>query len=173
MLVSPYSYGFAETNVGYEAEARMFGSKTSVEEPTVIGRGAMIQGTVRVRGRVQVDGRVEGTLEVEGTLSVGPEGRIKGEVTADDVAVGGEIEGKVTARKHLHVIRTGKVRGEVRYDTLQIDRGAVLDGRTLHGDEGPAGKAAIAEASEEEIELSPPSLPAKARPSQRPAPIAS
>lgn len=144
----------------------MFGSKA--EEPTVIGRGAVIEGTVRVRGRVQVDGRVEGTLEVEGTLSVGPEGRIRGEVIAEDIAVGGEIEGKVTAKKHLHVVRSGKVRGEVRYDTLQIDRGAVLDGRTLHGDE-PASKSELADA---DIELAPPSLPAKARPSQRPAPIA-
>jgi cytoskeletal protein CcmA (bactofilin family) len=151
----------------------MFGSKS--EEPTVIGRGAVIEGTVRIRGRVQVDGRVDGVLEVEGTLSVGPEGRISGEVTAEDIAVGGEIEGKVTARKHLHVVRTGKVRGEVRYDTLQIDRGAVLDGRTLHGDEAEAGKVAANKAasiSDDDIELSPPSLPAKARPSQRPAPIA-
>jgi cytoskeletal protein CcmA (bactofilin family) len=147
----------------------MFGSKA--EEPTVIGRGAVIEGTVRVRGRVQVDGRVDGTLEVEGTLSVGPEGRVRGEVIADDIAVGGEIEGKVTAKKHLHVVRSGKVRGEVRYDTLQIDRGAVLDGRTLHGDE-PAAKTAAPDVAEEDIELAPPSLPAKARPSQRPAPIA-
>ena len=147
----------------------MFGSKA--EEPTVIGRGAVIEGTVRVRGRVQVDGRVDGTLEVEGTLSVGPEGRIRGEVIAEDIAVGGEIEGKVTAKKHLHVVRSGKVRGEVRYDTLQIDRGAVLDGRTLHGDE-PASKAASQDLGEEDIELAPPSLPAKARPSQRPAPSA-
>jgi cytoskeletal protein CcmA (bactofilin family) len=150
----------------------MFGSKS--EEPTVIGRGAVIEGIVRVKGRVQVDGRVEGTLEVEGTLSVGPEGRIRGEVIAEDIAVGGEIEGKVTARKHLHVVRTGKVRGEVRYDTLQIDRGALLDGRTLHGDEVPGGKAVAAQdagVSDEDIEVAPPSLPAKARASQRPAPM--
>lgn len=150
----------------------MFGSKS--EEPTVIGRGAVIEGIVRIRGRVQVDGRVDGTLEVEGTLSVGPEGRIRGEVIAEDIAVGGEIEGKITARKHLHVIRTGKVRGEVRYDTLQIDRGAVLDGRTLHGEEAVVGaKAPATSIADEDVELAPPSLPAKARPSQKPAPMPS
>jgi cytoskeletal protein CcmA (bactofilin family) len=150
----------------------MFGSKS--EEPTVIGRGAVIEGIVRIRGRVQVDGRVDGTLEVEGTLSVGPEGRIRGEVIAEDIAVGGEIEGKITARKHLHVVRTGKVRGEVRYDTLQIDRGAVLDGRTLHGDDAAAATKVSATAiADEDVELAPPSLPAKARPSQAPAPMSS
>jgi len=149
----------------------MFGSKA--EEPTVIGRGAVIEGTLRIRGRVQVDGRVEGMLEVEGTLSVGPEGRVRGEVIAEDIAVGGEIEGKVTAKKHLHVVRSGKVRGEVHYGTLQIDRGAVLDGRTLHGDDAAVGSKSESRAIEEDIELSPPSLPAAAkRPSQAPARIA-
>lgn len=154
----------------------MFGSKA--EEPTVIGRGAVIEGTVRVRGRVQIDGHVEGTVEVEGTLSVGPEGRVRGEVIADDIAVGGEIEGKIIAKKHLHVVRSGKVRGEARYATLQVDRGAVLDGRTLHGDDAGAAKLAapvpedVPRAAEEDIQLAPPSLPAKARPSQAPAPLA-
>jgi NADH dehydrogenase FAD-containing subunit len=69
-----------------------------------------------------------------------------------------------------HTVMTD--RGEVRYDTLQIDRGAVLDGRTLHGDEPAAGKTASPDLAEDDIELAPPSLPAKARPSQRPAPIA-
>jgi cytoskeletal protein CcmA (bactofilin family) len=108
MPVATYSYGFVERRramsagdvdfqiVEFVEEARMFGSKS--EEPTVIGRGAVIEGTVRVRGRVQVDGRVEGTLEVEGMLSVGPEGRVSGEVIAEDIAVGGEFEGKITAK---------------------------------------------------------------------------
>ncbi len=151
----------------------MFGSKS--EDPTVIGRGAVIEGIVRIRGRVQVDGRVEGTLEVDGTLSVGPEGRIRGEVIADDVVVGGEVEGKLTARKHLHLVRSGKVRGDVRYDTLQVDRGAVLDGRTLHGehvDEQIEKQRAPIEVGASDVRHAPPSLPPKARPSQAPAAMA-
>lgn len=118
----------------------MFKSKEKSAEPTVIGRGAVIEGTIKASGRVQVDGKIDGTLDVDGHVSVGPSGEIVGEVIANDLAVGGRVEGKVTAHKHLHVVSSGKVQGDVRYDTLQIDRGAVLGGHTVHG-EGQ-GKAA-------------------------------
>lgn len=110
----------------------MFGNKPA--EPTVIGRGTVIEGTVRTSGRIQIDGQIDGTLEVDGHVSVGPNGRINGEVIADDLVVGGRIEGKATARKHLHVASSGAVKGEVRYGTLQVDRGAVMDGSALFGD---------------------------------------
>ena len=119
----------------------MFKSKTA--EPTVIGRGAMIEGTVRASGRIQIDGEIDGTLQVDGHVSVGPSGRVTGEVIADDLVVGGRVEGKVTARKHLHVASTGAVKGEVRYGTLQVDRGAAFDGSALHGDQPAAEPAAV------------------------------
>jgi cytoskeletal protein CcmA (bactofilin family) len=103
-------------------------------EPTVIGQGAVIEGNLRASGRVQVDGRLEGKLEVDGQVSIGPHGAIIGEVIADELAVGGRVEGKLTARKHLYVAAKGEVHGEITYTSLQVERGAVLDGRTLHGD---------------------------------------
>lgn len=104
-------------------------------EPTVIGAGAVIEGVVKVTGRVQLDGRVDGKLEVEGEVSIGPNGHLNGELVADQVAVGGTAEGRICVHDHLHIISSGTVRGEVRYDTLQVDRGGVLDGNTAHGDD--------------------------------------
>lgn len=119
----------------------MFGSKSkarssSSSEPTVIGKGTVIQGTVRVCGRVQVDGSIDGTLIAEGHVSVGPTGVVLGELVAAELAVGGRVEGKVNVRDHLHVAPGGTARGEVRYGSLQVDRGGVIDGSTAHGDEG-------------------------------------
>lgn len=116
----------------------MFGSKQAQQaEPTLIGRGATVEGTIRATGHVQVDGHVDGILDVDGQVSVGPEGRVTGELSASDVAVGGTVEGKVTARGHLHVLATGRIAGDACYETLQVDRGAVIEGRTLHGDDAP------------------------------------
>lgn len=112
----------------------MFGRKTaSSAGPTVIGAGAVIEGTVRASGPIQVDGHIDGTLHVEGQVSVGPNGAITGDVTADEVVVGGRVEGRLTARALLHVTAGGRVRGEVRYGALQIDRGGVIDGTTAQG----------------------------------------
>lgn len=108
--------------------------RAATTEPTVIGQGAIIEGSLRVSGRVQVDGRIEGSLIVEGMVSVGPTGSVVGDVTADELAVGGRVEGNVTARKHLYVAATGAVCGELCYGTLQVERGAILDGRALKGE---------------------------------------
>jgi cytoskeletal protein CcmA (bactofilin family) len=116
----------------------MFGNKSKTKastEPTVIGRGTLIEGTIRVSGRVQVDGQIDGTLVAEGPVSVGPSGSIIGEVVAHELAVGGRVEGKVNVREHLHVAPDGVCRGDVRYGSLQVDRGGVLDGSTAHGDD--------------------------------------
>jgi cytoskeletal protein CcmA (bactofilin family) len=155
----------------------MFGNKPVEAAPTVIGRGAVIEGTIRASGRVQVDGEIEGTLEVDGHVSIGPDGRVKGELTADDVAVGGEVEGRLTARNHLHLVASGRVRGDVRYDTLQVDKGGLLDGRTVHGDDADMTEVdAEIEADVEPAKSpAPPEPPSRKlngrRASQAPAPI--
>jgi cytoskeletal protein CcmA (bactofilin family) len=115
----------------------MFKSKTTASsaEPTVIGKGTVIEGTVRITGRVQIDGKIDGTLIAEGHVSVGPQGSVLGELTAGELAVGGNVEGRVNVRGHMHIAPGGKARGEMRYGSLQVDRGGVIDGSTAHGDE--------------------------------------
>jgi cytoskeletal protein CcmA (bactofilin family) len=118
----------------------MFGSKSktrssSSSEPTVIGKGTVIQGTIRVCGRVQVDGSIDGTLIAEGHVSVGPTGVVLGELVAEELAIGGRVEGKVNVRDHLHIAPGGTARGEMRYGSLQVDRGGVIDGSTAHGED--------------------------------------
>ncbi|HEX4352835.1 MAG TPA: polymer-forming cytoskeletal protein [Polyangiales bacterium] len=143
----------------------MFGSKTkaSATEPTVIGRGTVIEGTVRVSGRVQVDGQIDGSLIAEGHVSVGPSGSIVGEVIADQLAVGGRVEGKVTVREHLHIAPGGSTRGELRYGSLQVDRGGVIDGSTLHGEGPSANDVSADEETSSDVQSAPPPLPAAGR----------
>lgn len=108
----------------------MFGKRQQTAATvTVIAQGSVVEGTLRVRGLIQVDGTVEGTLIAEGHVSVGPEGKIRGEVTADALSIGGRVDGTVLARGHLHVLSSGVVHGDARYTTLEVDRGGVMDGR--------------------------------------------
>src|SRR5690349_21533232 len=126
----------------------MFKKQQPTTEPTVIGQGAVIEGNIRISGRVQIDGRIEGCLTVGGLVSVGPTGSISGEVIADELAVGGRVEGKITVHKHLYVAATGAVCGELCYGTLQVERGAIIDGRALQGENKPAAQAANADAKD-------------------------
>lgn len=148
----------------------MFGGKHAAG-PTVVGEGAVIVGTLTARGRVQIDGVVEGSVKVEGQVSVGPKGRVEGDLLADDVAVGGEVKGRVVARGHLHVIASGRVRGDLHYGTLQVERGAVLEGRTLQGEPAePSADSAPQDIGNDAVELA---EPVQLRASQRPQAAAS
>jgi cytoskeletal protein CcmA (bactofilin family) len=138
----------------------MFGSKrANPPEPTVIGKGCVIEGTIRVYGPVQIDGQIDGALIAEGHVSIGPTGSVVGELIADELALGGRVEGRVQVRDHLHIAPGASAHGEVRYGSLQVDRGGVIDGSTLIQGESsdPSGPVVVVEP---EPALPPPPLPA-------------
>jgi cytoskeletal protein CcmA (bactofilin family) len=117
----------------------MFGSKKQTTGSiTVIAAGTLVEGTLRVKGMLQLDGVVQGTLIADGHVSVGPEGKVLGDVTADKLSIAGRVEGTVNARGHLHVLATGVVQGGAHYASLEVDRGGVMDGRASRLDDKPA-----------------------------------
>lgn len=131
----------------------MFGKK--IAEPTIIGSGTVIEGKVIVDNGIQIDGRVIGNVESNESVSIGPEGVIEGELIGGDIAIGGRVEGRVTARGHLHMVSSGAVIGDVFYNSIEVDRGAVIAGRTEHLDE-VANEPSVSkeeELSEEELEM--------------------
>ena len=66
----------------------MFGKRQQAAASiTVIAAGSVVEGTLRARGLVQVDGTIDGALIADGHVSVGPEGKILGEVTAEQLSV--------------------------------------------------------------------------------------
>ena len=137
----------------------MFGSKAkeTPSGPTVIGKGCMIEGTVRATGFVQVDGRIDGGLFAEGChVAVGVSGHITGDVMAQDLAVGGSIEGNVSVLGHLHVGAHASVQGAVCYGSLTVERGGVLIGRVLQDGTDAQLEAAV----EPSLASGPPPLPA-------------
>jgi cytoskeletal protein CcmA (bactofilin family) len=99
----------------------------STGEPTVIGRGSRVAGTLRVKGRVQIDGEVEGHVFAEGHVSIGPAGSVIGELTAAELVVGGRIEGTVRVAGLLHVVNGGSAIGVLQYTSIQVDRGGALE----------------------------------------------
>jgi cytoskeletal protein CcmA (bactofilin family) len=98
--------------------------------PTIIGNGSTIEGTLRVEHGLHVEGTVEGDVVAEGEVSVGPEGVIRGTVTADALAVAGSLEGTAHVHGPLHMLPTGRLKGDAYYETLQVETGGVVEGRT-------------------------------------------
>lgn len=111
-------------------------------EPTVVGRGSRIAGTLRASGRVQIDGEVEGHVIAQGHVSIGPAGSVLGELSADELVVGGRIEGTVRVTGNIHVVNGGSAIGVLQYASIQVDRGGALEELSPEELEKGAPKAA-------------------------------
>ena len=95
--------------------------------PSVIGSDITITGNVSATAELQIDGRIDGDVRC-GALTQGPDGRIKGQVSAESARLAGTVEGAVSVR-NLVIASQAKIIGDVAYETIAIENGAHIDGR--------------------------------------------
>jgi hypothetical protein len=65
---------------------------------TLLAKGVLLRGEIRVEGTVRIDGRLEGDLHTAGTVVIGEDGVVQGTITAGIVISSGKI--KATVRSH-------------------------------------------------------------------------
>jgi cytoskeletal protein CcmA (bactofilin family) len=95
---------------------------------TVLGTAAVVAGELASDDDVTIHGTVEGPVSSGSTLRVGPNGDIRGDVTAADIHLEGSITGEVRASGILEIGPTGRVIGDIHAAGLRIH-----DGGTFHG----------------------------------------
>jgi len=95
----------------------------------LLGRGATYEGNLSFEGRVRVDGVFRGRIYTDELLEIGEEGRIEGEVDAQDLIVAGVIQGKVKVRGRLVLEATSRIEGEFDAKNLEVREGARIDAR--------------------------------------------
>lgn len=106
----------------------------SSKAPACISQGIRIKGEVTGSEDIFVDGNIEGKLEfANASLTVGPNGRVKADISAREVIVRGRVDGKVIGREKVQLWSTGNVAGEVQTERLAIEDGAVLRGKVEAG----------------------------------------
>ncbi len=83
---------------------------------------------------MRVDGLFRGRIYTEELLEVGEEGRIEGDLDAQNLVIAGFVDGRVRVRGRLVVEATGRVQGEVRASRLVVREGAKLDAQVISGE---------------------------------------
>ena len=126
----------------------MFGGKTSKPQTRIdslIGEGTIIEGNVIFSGGLRVDGRVKGNVQTSddqpSTLVLSERARIEGEIRVSHAVVNGTVVGPVFAAEYVELQAKSNVTGDVHYRTLEIQLGAVVQGRLVHQQESSAPKA--------------------------------
>jgi len=103
---------------------------------TLIGAEARIEGNISFSGGLRVDGEVSGNIiAVPGkpsTLVLSEHGRVNGEINVTHLVLNGVVDGPVRAAEYLELQSKAKVTGSVHYKTLEIQLGAIVEGRLIH-----------------------------------------
>jgi cytoskeletal protein CcmA (bactofilin family) len=115
------------------------GSKPHNNIECLIGTGTTVEGSITFAGGLRVDGRVRGdVLAAEGkpgTLVLSEQAQIEGEIRVSHVVINGTVVGTVYAAEYVELQPKANVTGDVHYKTLEIQLGAVVQGRLVYESE--------------------------------------
>ena len=99
------------------------------EELASIGKSIIINGELSGSEDLTIEGRVDGKIELKDhVLTVGPNGRIKAQVSAKAVVVLGQVQGNLNATEKVDIKDTGSVEGDI-----VAPRVAIADGSHFKG----------------------------------------
>jgi cytoskeletal protein CcmA (bactofilin family) len=94
---------------------------------SIIGADLKITGDLVSTGDIKVDGQVDGNITCR-TLTLGDEPVLNSEIAAETVRICGTFNGQVRANKVV-LSRNAKVSAEIAQEVLEIEPGAVLEGK--------------------------------------------
>ncbi|WP_442755037.1 bactofilin family protein [Methylocystis sp. JAN1] len=146
------------------------------ENAVYIGHGAEMTGAIRARDSIVIDGTFDGEISCNHLL-VGPSGVVKGRVNVSSADIAGQVSAEIVTKHLLSVRATGRVEGKWDCGTIEVARGAVLNGAAhVAQSAGAARREPVAEAhsiietdyvEEEEYEAPAPALVAPPREAPR------
>ncbi len=126
----------------------MFGSKGNNKPQNridcLIGAGTTIEGNITFTGGLRVDGHVRGDVLAadgkSGTLVLSEQAQIEGEIRVSHVVVNGTVVGPVHAGEYVELQSKANVTGDVYYRTLEMQLGAVVQGRLVYQNDAKSDK---------------------------------
>jgi len=98
------------------------------ENITLLAKGVVIKGEIRVDGTVRIDGRLEGEIHTKGTVVIGEDGMVQGTVTAGTLINSGKVKATVTATERIQLLKTGMLIGEVHTPNFVMEDGSKFQG---------------------------------------------
>ncbi|GBG01923.1 hypothetical protein AZSI13_12500 [Azospira sp. I13] len=111
-------------------------SKPQNRIDSLIGVGTCLEGNVRFSGGLRIDGEIKGNVEAvkdqPSTLVVSEHARIEGVINVAHLVINGTVIGPVHASESLELQPNAKVTGDVEYNSLEMQQGAVVQGRLIH-----------------------------------------
>ena len=101
-----------------------------VDFGTFIDQGVDFVGTLRLNGPFRIDSEFCGEIICSDKVIVGEAAGIEADIRAREVVISGAVAGNVTASRQLTIRSTGRLHGDAEAPCLEIEKGAIFNGRT-------------------------------------------
>lgn len=115
---------------------------------TLISRATKVVGDLYFTGELQLEGKVTGNIiaenEKDAKLVIADTGVVEGEVRAPVVIVNGKVQGNIYSTKHLELAAKGNVVGTVHYHSIEMVKGAQVNGSMINTQQQTTGALEIA-----------------------------
>ena len=109
-------------------ESRKLPDDNSGEEAH-LGKSLVIKGDVSGSEDLYLDGQVDGTIDLNGNrLTIGPNGRVKANLSARSAVIHGKLEGNIKATDRVDLKQSAVVTGDIITQRIAIDEGAYFKG---------------------------------------------
>lgn len=105
-------------------------SPVSHDVTVVLQKGCHLEGRLQFEGTARIDGEFKGEIFTPDILVIGDEAHVSGQVEADVVIISGEFVGDIYATRRVEIQPPAIVRGSIQTAVLQVDEGAVFEGKT-------------------------------------------
>ena len=94
---------------------------------TIIGRGTLFEGTMKVENSVRVDGVFKGELSCSGALTISQSGEAYAHLEGKDIYINGIVRGTVRAEK-VRLDSQARFIGDIYATALSVAEGAIFHG---------------------------------------------
>lgn len=117
---------FSKTADPTTAPARPTMSNSSNTRST-LAADLKITGDIQSTGSIEILGEVDGTVQAQ-SLVIGTDGRMTGDISAEQVEIKGRHEGRVACQSFV-LRASAQVKADIGYSTLVIESGSQIEGR--------------------------------------------
>ena len=106
----------------------------------IIGGQIVPHALARIPQNGEVRGNISSENGQEGTLVISEMASVEGAISVAHVVINGAVIGPVFASESLELLPAARVTGDVEYHQIEIQQGAVIQGRLVHQVSGGAAK---------------------------------
>jgi len=112
-----------------EMSSRSEPSRAVGRDAAVIGPSIHIDGDVRGEEDLLIEGEVNGTVQLKNnSLTIGPNGKVRADVSANSVYVDGFMEGDLFGSERVHIRKSAQVHGNITSPRVSLEDGAKFKG---------------------------------------------